>query len=436
MKKMYVLLALILVIFAVLGCDLLPKAIEVRAAPKVPIKNMSTDIDIKDELWNSLSGNVPGKIALAENKEKGNMVLVVKKDIFSIDQQKLVEEVSKLKIGNQSISQLFSVAGVTFNLSNLGTILSSSNVAVTGVLNQTINAQELENAVNTVENVKLPEIDNLEDILNGFAFTDDASGELFLYDKTKNAATSSVFDLLKYEYKINSGGLKEGTINPMPEDYENFVWDDKTKTFPYPKPQNKGVVIEKLFNDGELDADFKVSLKNNTTIRELLTKLNDLDKINAEIIAFVPLTFKARSDSAFFKISIEKAFPNDDIFLRKDGDEKQDYEMEIEYMNVEIEFSIPQFNEMFNGKEVEIGNDKNAAFTSFKRKIEKNKLIINFDKEAMDAVYEFPPPFVPTLKVLFKPADEKQLFIPYELKINEAYIELGVVASFDLEEKK
>jgi hypothetical protein len=435
MKRMYVLLALIPAIFVVLGCDLLPKAIEVRAAPKVPVKNMGKEIDIKDELWNALYGKVPGDIALANNKDDGNMVLVVKKEIFTINQLKLFDEVIKLRINNVQLSQMFSGTGVTLSVSNLGNILQNSSPLVTSVLNTAVDAQPLNDAVNNIDNVTLPKIDNLKDILNGFGFTDDSSGELFLYDKTKTAQSLSVFDLLAYEYEINSAGFKAGTINPMYSEYESFVWNDKTKTFTYHKPQNKGVVIDKLFANDELDADFKVSLKSSTTIRDLLSRLNDLTEIKAEIIAWVPLVFKARSDDAYFKISIEKAFSEGDLFFREKDQEEQDLELEIEYMNVEIEFTIPQFNEMFNGKWVEIGNDNNHDFTPFKRQIKENKLIINFDKDTMDTIYgdTLNNPFIPTLKVLFKPTDEKQLFIPYELKINDAYIELGIVMSVDLE---
>jgi hypothetical protein len=445
MKKMRVLLAVLPALFTVLGCDLIPKAIEVRAAPKVPIKNMG-EIDIKSELWNALYGNVPGSIALAENKDDGNMVLVVKKEIFNINQQKLFEEVIKLKVGpnNQQLSQLFSGTGVTLSLNDLGSILGSTNAVVTGVLNTQINAQELTDAVNNIDKITLPSIDNLDDILNGFAFTDDASGALFLYDinnPTANA-TTSVFDLLGYQYKINSGVFTDGTINKMPDEYNNIVWNDKGKTSEYYKPlQGKGVVIDKLFNNGNLDADFKVSLKSSTTIRDLLGRLNDLDQIKAEIIAWVPLVFEARSNDAYFKISIEKALGEGDLFFRgegEEGEEKQDFELEIKYLNVEVAFSIDKFNEMFNGKWVEIGNNENNNFVPFQRQIKENKLIISFDKEIMDTIYEDPlnNPFVPTLKVLFKPEDAKQLFIPYELKISDAYIEFGVVASFDLEGKK
>jgi hypothetical protein len=439
---------------ALTACDLaIPKTLEVRAAPKVPIKNLGKEIDIKGELRDALNGKfkVPGmdsepKMAFANNTADGNMVYVVSAEVINIKKDELFTAINTVirsipvtvNGGSTTIGSALSTAGFTtgVNEGNVGTILGSGNdtlvqTTLNAVLNTNVSKQDLPYNIPDVD-IPIP-IDSMADILVNFKFTESA-GELYIADY---AATSKFDEFFGFKFGVNTAGvLQDGAMFKMYDGYANFEWTDESKSFIDYAPKGHGQTIPtNLFVENNLNAKFDIVMKKDATIRQLLECLRDM-KLKAEIIAWIPLKFEARSDGAFFKISIEKAFNEGDLFFREEGDEKQDYELEIEYMNVEIVFSIPQFNNMFNGKLVEIGNDKNPAFPPFKRQIKENKLIINFDKETMDTIYDnsLNNPFIPTLKVLFAPGEK--LIIPWELVVKDAYIEFGMVGSFDLEGKK
>jgi hypothetical protein len=443
MKKTSVLLAIFPAMLAVLGCDLIPRAVEIRVAPEieVPIKIDLTK-EIKKELKGALEGklqfnnNDPPKIAFANNTVKGNMVVAARLNVINVTKNNLFNSVNEVSVpyssyGTKKISEWLNQYGGYQPLSaaNVQQVLDTSDAVLREVLNQPVpDMDELPDAVPKNDPINLPE-GSMGDILNGFGFTDASSGELYIYE---DAASQNVFSLLEYKYGVNSDTLQVGGVNKVPDEYQSFTWNDEAAVFSYYEPQKKGEYVPTLFKNNKVDAKFAVSLKSKTpktTIRELLECLKSAGDIKVEMIAWIPLELKA-GDGASFNIPVDNFFKEGEDLFKREKDKDEGLKITVVNMSIELSFSVDAFNKVFTSTEVRITNVNNPSFTMPKYPIDKDSMLIKFtDADMVEINKEANNPFTPSIEVLFK--KDALLLIPYELKTAKIKINAKAVARLD-----
>jgi hypothetical protein len=443
MRKHIALLAVIPAMLAVLGCEI-PKAIEVRAAPKINISNDNDMTEnIKSQLRDALKGKFD-KMAFANNTRDENLVVVGQKEVASIEKAALFSAVNdviktiNVTVNGQSmtIAQALGTFGGEVTPGNVNNILASESVPVVGpyvtaVLSAPVPKQDLPYPT---QNADIP-IDITNDILANFKVKD-SSGELFIADY---AAGSQFDQFIGYKLGVNlppGAALTNGEMKKMPASYVNFAWDNEDAIFQDFEPQNNGYKITNMFVNNNLNVKFSLAMLKDATVRQLLECLKDMD-LKAEIIAWVPLKFEPASGDAFFWIPMKDAMGVKDLFFReeKEGGKDEKELLKMEKMSVEVEFKSEKFNEMFERKDVEITNaDEEGKGSVFIKEytLQNKKLEIIFEEKDMEAIYKDPrdDPFFPSIKVIFKPGQE--LMIPYELVITNILINGNMVVRVDL----
>jgi predicted small lipoprotein YifL len=414
MKKVFVLLAVFPVLLALSACGLaIPKAVEVRTAPDIDI-DVEIDLSqtIKDELKSAINSQITVQkvkgIAFAKNQDE-NMVLVAYLEVLEVGQQGLFNAINGISVmfngSFKTISQILQDSGMegTVHAGNVESILGNPLLQI---------------ALNTVI-ANTPEISNpdkmeiylgsLGEILSDFIFTG-SQGELYVFDDARKVDLSTRLD---FKYSVNGGQLQTGVPKRAPSKYAQY-WNRDDLQFPDDAPKDIDVtILGDLFDQqNKLSASFSVSVKSGVTIRQLLECVKDAE-IKAEIIAWIPLTFRANTNNAFFKIPIEEMLgEGDDLFRRK---KDQAVNVEVTEMSIELKFTVEAFNRMFNDKRMQVTNTFNPAGFNKTYDLVRNNFVIEFSPADMMLINnDINIPFTPSIKILF--GYNQNLNIPYELK--------------------